>query len=121
MDEIWPHTCDNKVDLPAPGSPPNKVTEPSYIPPPSTLSSSWISVLRQNVLTLLSISLNRNKALSLPPQFFADPFVDGPSENSSIVFHALHSVHCPCHLTCSAPHSRHTYVFFAFAINNLLY
>ena len=33
-------TCNSSVDLPMPGSPPSRITEPGTIPPPSTRSSS---------------------------------------------------------------------------------
>ena len=33
-------TCNISVDLPTPGSPPTKITDPGTIPPPKTLSNS---------------------------------------------------------------------------------
>ena len=34
--------CVNRVDLPMPGSPPNRTSEPATMPPPKTLSNSEI-------------------------------------------------------------------------------
>ena len=42
-----PATCKITVDLPIPGSPPIKTTEPFTIPPPNTWSNSLIPVAKR--------------------------------------------------------------------------
>ena len=53
---IRPDTCNSKVDLPIPGSPPNKINAPGTIPPPRTRSiSPYPEVMRAIAPTSISV------------------------------------------------------------------
>ena len=92
------HTCKSSVDLPIPGSPPTNTKDPCTIPPPSTRSSSFISVdMRLSCVISICESgtffASAAFAATLPP--FAALFLSIIS--STNVFHSLHAGHCPIH------------------------
>ena len=92
--------CSNTVLLPAPGSPPSSTQDPGTNPPPRTKSNSPVPELilgissraiSARVLTTLS-------TLPAKPERNAEPPLEGlPRRTSESVFHALHSLHWPCH------------------------
>ena len=110
-----PHICKRSVDLPIPGSPPSRTSEPFTRPPPSTLSSSDIPVsylvssLNERLFILESGSLP-------PPVLFARPWDFGCISVSSSVFQAPQALQRPLHFGYSCPHSLHIYTDFDFAI-----
>ena len=113
---ILSHNCKIKVDLPIPGSPPTKISEPFTIPPPKTLSSSSKPVDVLNV----SFPSTVFKAVGLLIFFFSS-FPNIPSLvfcifSSTKLFHSLHAGHFPNHFAVSYPQLLHTKIVFAFAI-----
>ena len=107
--------CSNSVDLPMPGAPPTKTSDPFTPPPPSTRSSSPSPVENRicrsdassswSFLGLLAASFVPLDAL------FAAGFL---SSNSTMLFHAPQAGHWPCHLGVSLPHWLQINTLFAF-------
>src|SRR6476659_749366 len=100
-----------------PGSPPTSTTEPGTSPPPSTRSNSpMLVVSRDSSETVTSLSAVIAGGSILPAQplrrLCATPAFSGSAASIAIslsVFQRPQSVHCPCHLLCSEPHSAQTY------------
>ena len=90
------------VDLPIPGSPPTSTKEPLTIPPPSTLSNSFISVVNRSssLLSIEFILTGLDEDLSIIKTSFLVLFWSISSTN---VFHFVHSGHLPSHLAVSYP------------------
>src|SRR6266446_688906 len=95
----------SRVDLPIPGSPPTRTTEPGTTPPPSTKSNSS-SPVRQRAIPPPSTAARRTggRAVSASDRLTALP-PDRPIGSSTSVFHAPHDSQRPPHLGCSAPQS----------------
>ena len=89
------------VDLPMPGSPPSRVTEPGTRPPPSTRSSSAMPVGRGEN-SVGSTSLMGTGATAGARIGGA---TGGPSASSTSVPQASQPGHWPTHLGAPAPHS----------------
>src|SRR5512133_934264 len=113
-------TWSARVDLPIPGSPPMRITEPLTSPPPSTLLSSAVCVSSRGWLFVsTSCSLT-----GTPP-----PLKNGPSETALVlmiassekVFHCPHDGHLPIHLGDSKPQFRQTNTVLVFAIRYSLF
>ncbi len=99
--------CSNSVDLPMPGSPPNSTTEPGTSPPPSTRSSS-ASPVGSRATSPAATADRRVTAAGAWP-VWPRRLVAGlaGTRNSSMVFHARQSGHCPAHLGCVLPQALH--------------
>ena len=109
----------SKVDLPMPGSPPSRVTEPCTRPPPSTRSSSPMPVL---VLASSSCPTSPSDWMRTSPiSAGANPALLSPccAALSTIVFHSPQSVHWPAHLLWLAPQLEHMYSILVLAISLL--
>src|SRR5205807_4018521 len=97
-------TCIRSVDLPTPGSPPTRITEPGTMPPPSTRSHSCNGVVRRG-RSCSSISASWRVASgglegSAPR--------DGASKVCSSVFHCSQLGHCPDQRAKRAPQAWHS-------------
>ena len=93
------------VDLPIPGEPPSRTSEPGTRPPPSTRSSSPMPVLRRgarSALTSRSGTRPRHAARRAGAQRGRPPL---GARSSTSVFQSPHDGHCPCHLGVCAPHA----------------
>src|SRR6185437_5528166 len=91
-------TCNIRVDLPIPGSPPNKTNDPGTMPPPKILSNS-LSLVEKRCSFSTSISFI-NKGLRARPRD-VEPLlflVSFTTISSTIVFHASQEGHLPSHL-----------------------
>jgi hypothetical protein len=99
-------TCISSVDLPTPGSPPIRTSEPRTIPPPSTrLNSGSGSSSRSK--SAASISLRRSARagpLAAGAVRTARPPAWPASRLSSRVFQPPHSAHRPIHFGERPPH-----------------
>ena len=90
-----PTSCNNNVDLPIPGSPPIKVTDPGTNPPPITLSTS----IKFDVILEWSYASFFKYSKRIVCPFDLDKIPDGfMFFSSSKVFHSLHCSHLPIHL-----------------------
>ncbi len=112
---IFANACSSSVDLPMPGSPPISTTAPSTRPPPSTRSNSPMPVDTRawsRCSTSLSAVIFGASVLPAQPLRRAAAGALAAAALSSTIslseFHAPHSVHWPCHLLYSAPHSPQT-------------
>jgi hypothetical protein len=107
--------CSIKVDLPIPGSPPIKVTDPATNPPPSTRSSSADPVEMRGCSAEASAASEVGRSTRLER---LAAVVRDPADRTSVtnVFHSPHPAHCPCHLAEGVPHDWHTKTSFTFAI-----
>src|SRR5262245_7773164 len=95
--------CISSVDLPIPGSPPTRVTEPGTMPPPRTKSNSARPVCQRERWTVGMLESWTGAAVvsfqpSDRPTFF-------PTGSSTSEFQAPQASHRPPHLGWSAPHS----------------
>src|SRR5690606_39828777 len=110
--------CSSMVDLPMPGSPPLRPTEPSPRPPPSTRSSSPEAVEKRGTSSTLTSA--RVLMLACSPAQPARP--DGAAAPSMMVstkvFQAPQSPHWPAHLGKVEPHSVQPYMRLALAMGN---
>ncbi len=90
--------CNKSVDLPAPGSPAIRMTDPGTAPPPSTLDSSGSRKCTRISVSMLISESNTGIDLSASSRsaFFPDCLVVMTS--STRVSHSLHCVHLPIHL-----------------------
>ncbi len=85
---IWPKfsaICSSKVDLPIPGSPPTRTSEPLTSPPPKTTFNSAMPVLKRFSF-VISISFNDSGFGTLPFSTILEPVVFC-SSSSAKVFH----------------------------------
>src|SRR6267143_852144 len=97
--------CMRSVDLPMPGSPPTRTTEPGTMPPPSTKSNSANPVRQRSLPTVGRLeSWTGTAVVSFQPSNFP---TFRPTTSSTSEFHAPHASHFPPHLGWSAPHSVH--------------
>jgi hypothetical protein len=93
------------VDLPMPGEPPSRVTEPGTNPPPSTRSSSPRPVCRRATETARTSASATGRPAAGPPPARAEP-LERPRPgataraSSTSVFHSPHPGHCP--IQCGA-------------------
>ena len=90
------------VDLPMPGEPPSRTTEPGTTPPPSTRSSSPMPVLSRAT----SSARTSRSGTARPGAAFAPPprAVLAGATSSTSVFQSEQLGHWPCHLAVVAPH-----------------
>src|SRR5712675_933005 len=96
--------CVSSVDLPMPGSPPTRSTEPRTKPPPVTRSSSAIPEGRRGASTLLPVrgsSTNSRplRLLRIETGIEVEPVVS----SSASVFHSPQDSHLPCQRLYAAP------------------
>ena len=94
--------CSMSVDLPMPGSPPIKVTEPGTRPPPSTRSSSPEPVESRGWSRLASSARRVEAAARAGAAVFRRAEPDACT-SAVKVFHSPHAGHCPCHFGEEAP------------------
>src|SRR5438105_5291873 len=95
--------CMSSVDLPIPGSPPTRTTEPGTIPPPRTKSNSARPVFQRPMADgFRSVRRIGGWPVGTPPT--AEP-PDRRTASSTSAFHAPQASHLPPHLGWSAPHS----------------
>src|ERR1044072_384061 len=85
----------NSVDLPIPGSPPTKSTEPRTKPPPVTRSSSVIPDDRRGASGLLPARLSRANVRPLRLERIDTGTLPLVSSSAS-VFHSPQDSHLPC-------------------------
>ena len=84
-----------------PGSPPKRMSDPGTIPPPKTLfnSSSVVFSLGVFVVSISAIFKGlETRSFAEELVVFQVPLSGFWTSSSTIVFHDLHEVHCPCHL-----------------------
>jgi len=93
------------VDFPMPGSPAIRTTDPSTIPPPSTRSSSTLSVrIRRSLPLWMSFNLRGRVEVAPEPTSPGLCFVE-EDRSSTMEFHAPHAGHCPNQRGDSLPQS----------------
>src|SRR6185503_12766721 len=92
----------SSVDLPIPGSPPTRMTEPGTMPPPRTKSNSARPVRQRSLPTVGRLESWTGTA---PVSFQRSNRPTFPTGSSTSEFHAPHASHFPPHLGWSAPHS----------------
>ena len=104
--------CMMIVDLPIPGSPEIRTSDPLTSPPPSTLFSSPIPVL---ILwySLVPTSFNFVGFAPSVVRLLESSFAGSIAFSSTKEFHAP-QMHCPIHVKLSYPHSWHTNTVLAF-------
>ena len=122
----FPAVSSNSVDLPIPGSPATRTTEPGTMPPPSTRSNSPNPVGMRATLSvptsLIGLTVPAPTTVcacvrEVRPGAAVRDFAAGrASWNSSTVPHWPHSGQRPYHLGPFQPHSVHTYCVVVFAI-----
>src|SRR5207244_12563705 len=96
--------CVSSVDLPMPGSPPTKRTEPRTNPPPVTRSSSVIPEDRRGASWLLPVSDSSLNVRPLRLERTETGIVVAPVVSSSAsVFHSPQESHLPCQRLYAAP------------------
>jgi hypothetical protein len=108
--------CSISVDLPMPGSPPIKVTDPNTSPPPSTRSSSAEPVAIRGCSARASAAreVDESERMRGAPGFgWRTP--DGAVSPTN-VFHSPQAAHCPCHLGEAAPQFWQTNTSFSLRI-----
>src|SRR5439155_23077167 len=93
----------SSVDLPMPGSPPTRTTEPGTMPPPRTKSNSTRPVFHRSTTPLFR-SVRRTGGWPVGRPLTGEP-LNRPTASSTSAFHAPHPSHRPPHFGCSAPHS----------------
>src|SRR5260221_504780 len=89
--------CISSVDLPIPGSPPTRVTEPGTIPPPRTKSNSARPVRQRSNEWVLNWEGGRGGLAVGEPALTAEP-LNRPSASSTRLFHAPQLSQRPPHL-----------------------
>ena len=97
--------CSSSVDLPMPGSPPNKITAPSTSPPPSTRSSSPMPVGSRGTSAAVTLESSCTCVVSAAHDWKRAFFGSGAAMPSCKVFHSPQCGHLPCHLGTVPPHS----------------
>ena len=105
------------MDLPMPGSPPSKVTEPATMPPPNTRSSSPMPVATALAGVTSTSAIGRGAAAGDAPTWRA---VAGSTRSSINVFHARQPGHRPTHVGLDVPQSSHRKIVFARAMATTL-
>jgi hypothetical protein len=91
------------VDLPMPGEPPSRTSEPGTSPPPRTMSSSPIPVPSRGARSALTSRRRTGRSTGPVARAVRAP---GPGARSSTsVFQSPHEGHWPCHLGVCAPHA----------------
>jgi hypothetical protein len=96
--------CVSRVDLPMPGSPPTKSTEPRTNPPPVTRSSSTIPDGRRGASWLLPVRDSSANSRPLRRERIETGIVVAPVKSSSLsVFHSPQDSHLPCQRLKAAP------------------
>src|SRR5215831_4326943 len=94
--------CVSRVDLPMPGSPPTRSTEPRTKPPPVTRSSSVMPDDRRGASWLLPERLSSAKVRPLRLERIDTGTLPVVSSSAS-VFHSPHDSHLPCQRLYAAP------------------
>ena len=99
------------VDLPMPGEPPSRTSEPGTIPPPSTRSNSPIPVRSRGTGEVSTSASGRGRAGAAPREpprgrRGRPP----PARSSTIVFHASQPGHWPCQRGVGCPHAEQTWM-----------
>src|SRR5215470_1645713 len=94
--------CVSSVDLPMPGSPPTRSTEPRTKPPPVTRSSSIIPEERRGASWLLPASDSSANCRPLRFDRIETGTAFAPSSSDS-VFHSPQASHLPCQREYAAP------------------
>src|SRR6185503_8775791 len=96
--------CVRSVDLPMPGSPPTRSTEPRTKPPPVTRSSSAMPEARRGASWLLPERLSSAKVRPLRRERTETGIAVAPVVSSSAsVFHSPQDSHLPCQRLYAAP------------------
>src|SRR5882757_4715390 len=96
--------CVSSVDLPMPGSPPTRSTEPRTKPPPVTRSSSAIPEERRGASWLLPVNDSSANLRPLRLERIETGIVVAPVVSSSTnVFHSSQDSHLPCQRLYAAP------------------
>src|SRR6267142_6500485 len=96
--------CVNSVDLPMPGSPPTRSTEPRTKPPPVTRSSSAMPEGRRGASWLLPVNVSSANSRPLRLERIETGIVVAPVISSSAsVFHSPQDSHLPCQRLYAAP------------------
>ena len=99
--------CDKSVDLPIPGSPPSRTSDPGTTPPPSTRSSSPSPVVSRPVTGSSSASATATGAARAAPPAAAPWPRTGPraATSSTRLFHSPQPAQRPCQRPSSCPHA----------------
>ena len=105
--------CSIRVDLPMPGAPPTRTSDPFTAPPPSTRSSSPMPV-EKRISSSACISVMRDTFTGILALGVLPPLDARSAACSTMEFHAPHTVHLPDHLGLSLPHSVQKNTVFAF-------
>src|ERR1700710_173381 len=96
--------CVNSVDLPIPGSPPTRSTEPRTKPPPVTRSSSAMPDESRGASWLLPVSDSSANVLPLRLERIETGIEVAPVVSSSTsVFRSPQDSHLPCQRLYAAP------------------
>ncbi len=101
----WSITCKRRVDLPMPGSPPMRMTEPATSPPPRTRSNSEMP---QGSRSSASPATSQMGTGATPDREGEGPF-PLPRTSSTRLFQAEQSGHLPSHLADWYPQLWQTY------------
>src|SRR4051812_22633572 len=96
--------CISSVDLPMPGSPPTRMTEPGTMPPPRTKSNSARPVRQRSNGSVFNSDRRIGGLAVGSPDRTAEP-LNRPTASSISEFHVPHASHLPPHFGWSAPHS----------------
>src|SRR5579859_4027681 len=118
---MWWATASASVDLPTPGSPPTRMSDPGTTPPPSTRSTSVSPVRRRTASSRTTSAIGTASAGPGPPAWPAAavsagsrrgpgrrPAAGAARRSSTRLFHAEHPGQRPSHLLDSYPHSWQT-------------
>ena len=95
-----PSAIDVSVDLPMPGEPPSRTSEPGTSPPPSTRSSSPIPVFSRGIRgawTSDSVTGLTARPAGAPVRAEGPRDPPGTATSSLSVFHSPQPGHCPIH------------------------
>src|SRR5690606_14510133 len=97
--------CNKSVLFPIPGSPPKSVSEPATNPPPKSLlrSSSVVSSRTSWLASISSIRKGCGEVVTIAREAVHDGFSSFCLTSSTIVFHSLQALLCPCHLKYCTP------------------
>src|SRR5882724_12579330 len=113
--------CVKSVDLPIPGSPPTRSTEPRTKPPPVTRSSSTMPDERRGASWLLPVSDSSLKVRPLRLERIETGIDVAPVVSSSTsVFHSPQDSHLPCQRLNAAPQFWQTKESVDLAIDSLV-
>src|SRR5690606_38429046 len=110
----WSPACSSSVDLPTPGSPPTRTTDPGTSPPPSTRSNSPTPV-GNRASSVGSTWLSRTgsgagcPAADRRPGAWPPRGEAGAACTSRMLFQDPHEGQRPSHRGDSYPHSSHAY------------